>query len=116
VIAQTTTPWIGSIAVPLIVALLGGGMVQGIIGLLRLRIDKKKAPVEKDSIIVGGAEKAVLSLQAALVHAEKEMEHLRQAHIEDQKRIAECEATIHTLEVKVETLEGIIERRKEPRK
>lgn len=52
-----------ALLVPIIVALLGGGALTALVTYLNA---KRRAPAEIDSIVVQGAEAAVLSLQRAV--------------------------------------------------
>jgi cell division protein FtsB len=55
--------------VPLISTLLGGTLLQGLVLLLR-------AGAERQSVVAGGAERAVLSLERSLAHVERERDRL----------------------------------------
>lgn len=79
-----------TVALPIVLALLSGAAINAVIGALRYRHDARRAPAELDSLIVGSAEKAVLSLERALQAAEAEIADLR-------GRIATMQAEITVL-------------------
>jgi hypothetical protein len=55
--------------VPILGSLLGGTLIQGLVLLMR-------AGPERQSVIAGGAEKAVLSLERSLAYAERERDRV----------------------------------------
>lgn len=55
--------------VPIVASLLGGTLIQGLVLLLR-------AGPDRQAVVAGGAEKAVLSLERSLSHAERERDRL----------------------------------------
>lgn len=59
--------------------------------LRRVRIEEHKAGPEAESILLGGAERAVASLQAALDRAEYSITRLEQLLEKREKRVAELE-------------------------
>ena len=55
-----------SILVPLLSLILGGGLAGTVVNLVKARNDSKKAPAERDSVIVTSAESAVVIMQKVL--------------------------------------------------
>lgn len=83
-------------------ALLGGGLITALATLYKTR---RTVPVERDSIIVTGAQGAVLSLETALRHetaradrAERESERLRAEKEHLLAKIEEMQAKITALQ------------------
>jgi hypothetical protein len=51
---------------PVITLLLGGGLAAAILNIVRAKNESKKAPLDRDAIIVGSAESAVTIMQKVL--------------------------------------------------
>lgn len=90
-----------------IIAILGGGSL--VAAVLTYVIAKRKAPAEVDSIVVSGAESAVLSLQRAVdverglrERAERENAHLRDELAERDRRLRERDRRITALEAQLD--------------
>lgn len=64
-----------------------------------------KLPAEVDSVVVQGAEAAVLTMKAALDSASTRLAQVERERDEDRKRIAELEAKVRKLEAKVNAAE-----------
>lgn len=64
-----------------------------------------KLPAEVDSVVVQGAELAVLTMKTALDSATNRIAQLETERDEDRRRIAELEAKVRRLEAKVTTAE-----------
>lgn len=100
----------------LVTALLSGSIFAAIATLIVSRSTARKnhadakavdakLPAEVDSVIVQGAESAVLTMKAALDSATGRIAQLETEREEDRKRIAELEAKVRRLEAKVSTAE-----------
>jgi len=68
-----------------------------------------KLPAEVDSIVVQGAEAAVLTMQAALTSATARIVQLEASAAEDARRIRELETRLDELRRKVEMAEHALE-------
>lgn len=77
-----------TVVATLLTVLLGGGFVGSVVTLWTAR---KKVPAERDSIIVSGAETAVLALERALGAALKAAEHAEALNLDKDQRIAHLE-------------------------
>ncbi|WP_405057042.1 hypothetical protein OG474_30440 [Kribbella sp. NBC_01505] len=98
---------------PELLAAIGSGVVGGgvITGLVNAWVARKRVPAETDSIIVTGAEKAVVALQAVLqaetaradrAEAEADRERQRRVALEDkldliQAALDEARSELHAL-------------------
>lgn len=67
-----------------------------------------KLPAEVDSVVVQGAESAVLLMRSALESAQARISQLEQEREADRKRIAELEAKVAGLEAKVQRAEAAL--------
>lgn len=105
-----------SIITTLVTTLLAGGLGTGIGALVTGRANARKTtteakaidaklPAEVDSVVVQGAEAAVLTMRSALESATNRIAQLEQEREGDRKRIAELEAKVEDLRRKVETAE-----------
>jgi len=104
-------------ALPLLVtAILGGGMGAGIATLIKARSEARsldagakaveaKLPAEVDSVVVQGAEAAVLTMRSALEGAQARITELEEDRAADRERIAELESKVRQLEAKVRRAE-----------
>lgn len=54
------------LVLPIITLLLGGGLASAILNVVRAKNESKKAPVERDAVIVTSAESAVVIMQKVL--------------------------------------------------
>lgn len=90
---------------------LGGGLFTGVAALINGRSLARKTdteteglaaklPAEVDSVVVQGAETAVLTMRSALESAQNRITELEQDRSSDRKRIAELEQKVATLEGK----------------
>lgn len=106
----------GQIIVTVVVALLGGGLVGGVAALITGRAMARKTasetraldaklPAEVDSVVVQGAEAAVLTMKSALDSATARITQLEEERAEDRKRIGELEAKVRRLEERVRAAE-----------
>lgn len=104
------------IAVTIVVALLGGGIVGAIGSLIVGRATARKTiaeaqaidrrlPAEVDSVVVQGAEAAVLTMERALESATGRIRQLEQERDADRARIRELEAKVERLQQQVEAAE-----------
>jgi septation ring formation regulator EzrA len=75
-----------SAVTPIVVALLTGGVGAGIYNLVKARLDTKKAPAERSSIVAEGAEKAVVSLGKALDEAEERLAAVKSELAQEQAK------------------------------
>lgn len=89
-----------------VTAVLSGGIFAGVASLYNAR---KKAPAERDSVIVRGAEKAVLTLQATLAAETKRADRAEAALVAEQVRITEKDARIAALETKLDALQAALD-------
>lgn len=64
-----------------------------------------KLPAEVDSVVVQGAEQAVLTMAKALQAANGRIDELEHERAQDRKRLAELEGKVRTLEGKVAAAE-----------
>lgn len=92
--ADSAATWL----LPVVVALLGGGLVAALgqflaarAELRRVRIAEGKSGAEVESIILGGAEAAVASLQKALDRSESQIARLEALAEKRAARITELE-------------------------
>jgi chromosome segregation ATPase len=96
-----------------ITGVLGGGMFGGIASLISSRATAKnftaqqkaidvKLPAEVDSVVVSGAEQAVLSMGRALDAAERRIAELERREIEAERIIAELRRELATLRVQID--------------
>lgn len=109
----------------IVVALLGGGLVGGVASLITGRAVARKTtsearavdaklPAEVDSVVVQGAEAAVLTMRSALDSATARIAQLEQEREQDRKRIADLEAKVERLQRKVDSAErSLMEARQE---
>lgn len=99
-----------------VTAILGGGMGAGLATLVKARSDSRntdattkaieqKLPAEVDSVVVQGAEAAVLTMRSALEGAQARITELEEDRAADRKRIAELEEKVEELRRKVDKAE-----------
>ena len=86
--------------------LLGGGLITAFVALYRAR---KTVPAERDSLVVGGAETAVLSLERSLAAETRRADRAEAAVIEKDKIIASKEARIETLERRLDEVQNMLD-------
>lgn len=97
----------------IITALLSGGGAAAIASLITARANAKntdaatkaleaRLPVEVDSVIVQGAESAVLTMRSALESAQRRIAELEADREADRKKIADLERRVDDLRRKVE--------------
>ena len=67
-----------------------------------------KLPAEVDSVVVQGAESAVLLMRSALESAQARISQLEREREADRQRIAELEAKVNNLEAKVRRAEAAL--------
>lgn len=87
----------------LVVAVLGGGLGTSIAQIIRARSEMRRTQAEiskvrpeAESILLGGAERAVASLQAALDRAEHSISRLEAVLAKREERVAELERELAT--------------------
>lgn len=68
--------------VPLLTLLLGGGFAAAILNLVRAKNESKKAPVDRDAVIVNSAESAVVIMQKVLDATTKQLA-LKEQEVDD---------------------------------
>lgn len=90
---------------PTVITLLAGGLMSAIGVLVKARTDLRKArleedrqPVELESVFIGGAERAVQALQAALDRTETTVDRLEKALGERDEKLLERDRRIALLE------------------
>lgn len=90
---------------PAVITLLAGGLTTTIGVLAKARIDLKKArleedrqPVELESVFIGGAERAVQALSAALDRTETNISRLEMALSDRDEKLQERDRRIAVLE------------------
>lgn len=99
-----------------VTAILGGGLGAGVATLIKARSESRntdattkaleqKLPAEVDSVVVQGAEAAVLTMRSALESATQRINELEQDRAADRKRIGELEQKVRDLETKVHRAE-----------
>lgn len=99
-----------------VTALLTGGLGTGVGALIAGRANAAKTvteakaldaklPAEVDSVVVQGAEAAVLTMRNALESATNRIQQLEHEREADRRRIAELEAKVEDLRAKVEAAE-----------
>lgn len=102
--------------VTIVTALLAGGLGTGVGALITGRATARKTvseakavdaklPAEVDSVVVQGAEAAVLTMKAALESATSRIATLESERAQDRERIADLERKVDQLRRKVETAE-----------
>lgn len=94
--------------VPIVIALLGGGLVSAITGLYNARknarIASQRAPLEDDSIVVSSSEKAVLLMERSLNAANTRITEL-EAHLKKERDDKEkLERKVRRLQSEVDDL------------
>lgn len=100
----------------IVTGLLGGGLVGGVASLItghalarKTNSEAKgldaKLPAEIDSVVVQGAESAVLTMRSALESATARIKELETNRENDRKRIGELELKVEELRGKVEAAE-----------
>lgn len=100
----------------IVTGLLTGGIGTGVGALIVGRATARKTnseakqleaklPAEVDSLVVQGAEAAVLTMRSALESATARIAQLEQERAGDRERIADLEAKVEQLRRKVETAE-----------
>lgn len=87
--------------VKVLLALAALTAAGGLLRYLLVPTERRKARGEADSIVVGGAEKAVLSLEKALAHAERQIERLEQQDEVKDRRIAALEEALRAAGIPV---------------
>lgn len=70
----------------------GGGLLRWVL----LPPERRRLRADTDSVVVGGAEKAVLSLEKALEHANQQIERLERRDEAKDRRIDALEAALRT--------------------
>lgn len=114
------TDWIALI----VTALLSGGLATAIASIItarvaarRVNIEERAAPAQVQSILVGGAEKAVATLVIALEWAEAEIRDLKEesdaSRVREQAkdaRIAELETNLTMLQTRLGQLQEQVTR------
>lgn len=99
-----------------VTALLSGGLGAGIAALINARATAGKThteakaidaklPAEVDSVVVQGAEAAVLTMRSALESATQRIAELEEDRASDRRRIADLERKVEELRAKVEKAE-----------
>lgn len=99
-----------------VTGLLSGGMGAGVATLIKARAEARgsdatttstltKLPAEVDSVVVQGAEAAVLTMRAALESASQRIGELEQDRRDDRARIDQLERKVEELRAKVEAAE-----------
>lgn len=112
---MTTTQLIYGI----VTVVLSGGLGAGVASLITSRAMARKTksetnaidaklPAEVDSVVVQGAEHAVLTMDAALKSAQARISQLEQERAGDRARITELEAKVDRLQGKVEQAERAV--------
>lgn len=107
------------LAVLAVTGLMGGGLIRGVAELINGRSLARKTdteahtlaaklPAEIDSVVVQGAESAVLTMKSALESAERRIGDLEADRANDRKRIAELEEKVKDLEAKVQRAEAAL--------
>lgn len=103
----------GDVVSLVITGLLSGGLAAAAASLITARANAKntaaatkaletRLPVEVDSVIVQGAESAVLTMRSALESATKRIAELEADREADRRKIAELERRVEDLRLKVE--------------
>lgn len=88
-----------NLVVLVLTLILGGGLAAAILNIVRARVEAKKAPVDRDAVIVTSAESAVAIMQKVLDTTSRELS-------ETGKRLERREAEIKSLRQRVDHLEG----------
>ena len=70
----------------LISAIVGGGLATGLASLLRALSEQKKVPADINLTVLGGAEKALQVMKAALDEAEERLVQLKAEMLEERQR------------------------------
>ena len=92
---------------PLLVSgLLSGGAITGGVAIYKAR---KTTGPERDSIVVGGAETAVLSLEKSLAAETKRADRAEAALIERDRQLAAKDARIADLEKRIDSMQASLE-------
>lgn len=105
-----------TVLVALVTGILSGGLIGAIASLIVGRATARKTnaeakaldrklPAEVDSVVVQGAEAAVLTMERALTSAQNRIGQLEREREADRKRIAELEGKVSRLQGKVESAE-----------
>ena len=112
---MTTTQLIYGI----VTVVLSGGLGAGAASLITSRAMARKTnseahqldaklPAEVDSVVVQGAEAAVLTMRSALESATARIRELEEDREADRRRIGELEAKVEELRAKVEAAEAAL--------
>ncbi|GAA2037291.1 hypothetical protein GCM10009740_31300 [Terrabacter terrae] len=96
----------GELLPAIVTGLLGGGFITGGVAIYRAR---KTAGPERDSIVVGGAETAVLSLEKSLAAETKRADRAEAALVERDRQLAAKDARIAALEKRIDTLQAALD-------
>lgn len=105
-----------TVLVALVTGILSGGLIGAIASLIVGRATARKTnaeakaldrklPAEVDSVVVQGAEAAVLTMERALASAQGRIAQLEREREADRQRITELEAKVTRLQGKVESAE-----------
>jgi hypothetical protein len=103
----------------IVTVILSGGLGAGLASLITSRAMARKTksetnaidaklPAEVDSVVVQGAEQAVLTMDAALKSAQARISQLEAERAGDRARITELEAKVDRLQGKVEQAERAV--------
>lgn len=114
-----TTPAGYGLAELIVTGLLSGSIFAAVATLIASKATARKTnaeakglaaklPAEVDSVVVQGAESAVLTMKAALESATERIAQLEHERESDRKRIAELEGKVNELRRKVERAEDAL--------
>lgn len=92
--------------VPLLGILMGGGLIAACVSWY---VAKSKTPAEVDSIIVAGAESAVVTIEKTLAAETRRADRAEAREAVLLQRIADKEARIEALEHKLDALQNALD-------
>lgn len=92
--------------VGLLTAILGGGFITALVALYTA---KRKVPVERDNLIVSGAETAVLSIERTLAAETRRADRAEAALADRDRIIATKDARIEALEKRLDDFQRALD-------
>ena len=94
------------VIVALLTTLLGGGFLGALVALYTAR---KKVPVERDNIIVSGAETAVSTLERAVAQEARRADRAEAKVLDLEKALARKDARIEALERRLDDFQSALD-------
>lgn len=102
----------GAILIPVVTALLGGGLATALSQVLHARnvgrqieIEQAKAPADIEAVLLGGASQAVAVLTNSLTWQQGELKSLKEEQAADQRRIKELQTSLDIKDRRIHEME-----------